>query len=75
MKTLPQMVVDAGYYYGVDVDRLLVDVRRYPGCADLKKRSLQNMIHGAIKMTPAVALALSAVLGVSADDVLRAVTK
>ena len=75
MKTLPQMVADAGYFYGIDIDGLAAAVQRHPGCADIKPRSIRNVVYGIVSIPPHVALALSAVLGVPVEDVLRAVTR
>lgn len=72
MKTLKEHVIAAGYAQRIDIQRLLADLRRYPGCADLQLRTLSNYLSGYTHPPAHVAWALCGVLKITMDELMEA---
>lgn len=76
LRVLPtprDLAAAAGYYRHIDVERLTDDLRRYPGCEDLKARNMQNYLARKTKMPFAVIQAFAAVTGHAIDTIMKAV--
>lgn len=69
--TLRDLAAAAGYYRHLDLDRLLVDVRRHPGCDAVTGPTLANYMHGRTRTPRHVAEALAVILGVSLEVIVR----
>lgn len=57
-----ELAAKAGYYR-IDMQRLLDTLHRYPGCTNVKMRSLYNYMNGKTKPRGWVMLGLTSILG------------
>jgi len=73
--TLPALCAAAGYFRFIDTDALLADLRPLPGCSRLTKRTLQRYLYGTGKVPAHVISALSVVLSVPVEVIVKAVTR
>lgn len=72
MKTLKEHVMAAGYAQRIDIQRLLGDLKQYPGCADLQSRTLSNYLSGYTHIPVHVAWALCGALKITMDELMEA---
>jgi transcriptional regulator with XRE-family HTH domain len=70
--TLRNLAARAGYAQRIDIQRLLADLRRYPGCADLQSRTLSNYLSGYTHPPADVAWALCGALKITMDELMEA---
>lgn len=70
--TLRDLAARAGYANRIDIQRLLADLRRYPGCAELQSRTLSNYLSGYTHMPLDVAGALCGALKITMDELMEA---